>query len=344
VRAHPPRRPGAIAALLASLAGAAHAHVGPVLPSTCTFDPVTLAVVGTTTPGTAAPAGAADAFRVRYDLERSEAQFCQADPADPENACAPPVARVFTLGATAGSLTLPAIFPASLWATGDIVTAAMPVVLTLGASTATVPLALTTGLVGTADAVLAGTPADDGGSFALVGLVTAPAGAPAPLAGATLALTLACTATPPPDLDQFGLTTYTARLAGKLTASSARLQVVFEPLVASDPVTPDFSEPFRLRLAVGGADAATLVVAGGLAKHGHAWTGTADGGAGQVEIRPAARRPVATYVMAVRLDHVTVTVPSAGTVPLALTYDVGGVLSRGAADFRVRSGGRLVGR
>ena len=81
------------------LSGRASAHIIPVPPSDCTFDPVTIEAPASGVVGTAAPPGSADQFRILYDPQASNAEF--------DLRSVPP--RTFTAAGVQGTFALPAI-------------------------------------------------------------------------------------------------------------------------------------------------------------------------------------------------------------------------------------------
>ena len=109
-------------------------------------------------------------MRVLYDASASQVQLCPVDAGNPAG-CGAPVPRPFTLGAATGTLTFPGIFDGRMLSSGDVTIPELPLTFTLGATTATVRVTLTTGLVAMDGAVAQGTPLQGLGSFTLVGRI-----------------------------------------------------------------------------------------------------------------------------------------------------------------------------
>ena len=89
--------------------GTLRAHIVPVPPSVCAFQPFALSVPATGIAGSAQAAGPADGMRVLYDASASQVQLCPVDPGNPTS-CGTAVPRSFSLGAATGTVTLPPIF------------------------------------------------------------------------------------------------------------------------------------------------------------------------------------------------------------------------------------------
>ena len=315
-------------AVLLLLATRVHAHSVPIPPSLCTFDPLMIAASSGGFTATAAAPGANDAFRIVYDAAASAAQFCAADPADPQNRCATITPeRSFSGGGVTGTLRMPA-FSGRLLESGDL-TATVSLFVTVDAQSATTALPLTTGLVVSGTSVIAGSPIAADGRFELVGTATIDA-LPAPLGGTPLIVRLTCAAAPVPDLDQFVPATETTRVGGKIGATGVKLGVTFR--AGREVTTPNFAAPAIVRVAAGDATVATLVLTG-LEAHGkRKFVGsTADG---SVTIR---RVRGTTYRMTVRTAAAT---PPTASTSIEVAYEVGGgLLSRGMRTFRAGRGG-----
>jgi hypothetical protein len=316
-----------VALALLLLATRVHAHSVPIPPSLCTFDPLSIAATtGGFTANAAAP-GASDVFRIVYDAAASAAQFCAADPADQQNRCAAVTPeRSFSGDGVTGTLRIPA-FSGRLLASGDL-TATVSLSVAVDAQSATIALPLTTGLVVAGTSVVAGSPIAANGHLELVGTAIMD-GLAAPLGGTPLVVRLTCTATPAPDLDQFVPATETARVGGKIGASGVKLGVTFR--AGREVTTPDFTAPAVVRVAAGDATVATLALPA-LEAHGkRKFAGsTADG---SVTIR---RVRGSTYRMTVRTAAAT---PPTASGPIEVTYQVGGLVSRGMRTFRAGRGG-----
>jgi hypothetical protein len=319
---HAPR----LSSLLLLLAAVAHGHSGPIAPSRCTFDPVTIATPTSGAPVTLAPAGTGDAFHVLYDAATATAQFCP-DPGAPADRCTGPApARAFN----GGALSLGG-FAAQMRTSGDLVAAAVPLTFTVDATTSTAFVALTTGLVSSGGEIAEGVPLAADGSFTLVGGVTLP-NVPGPIGGAPLLVRLACTAAPAPDLDQFLVPTVTTTLSGRVAPDGLRLRAVFRP--GADASTEGFAAPALVRVSVGGVTVATAEFPGGLQPSGkRAFAGQTADGTGSLVVKLGHRGGRLTLLLP------AASVPAAsGSTAVTLTYQVGGLLSRGTGTFRGRGG------
>jgi hypothetical protein len=306
----------------------ARAHDAPILPSLCTFDPIALDAPASGLGATAVTAGPGDAYRIVYDAGAGMAQFCPADPTDPAGRCAAgPSARAFSGGVT-GTIALP-FFAAHLLASGDLFADRVPVAFGFGGASESVPMALTTGLVAVAGAVFEGAPIGADGSLALVGVGTVSlAGA---LDGATVVVRLSCKADPVPDLDQFMASTRTTAIRGVLGARGARLHVAFRAgaPVALGVTEPDFTQPVEVRVSANGATIAALSLPLGLtSRGGRKFVGQA-AGQGSIVITRGGKR---SYRMLLQTSGVSL--PTArGKLPVDVTYQVGGLISRGTRTF-----------
>jgi len=321
-------RPVPILAVLGVAARAA-AHIVPVPPSACAFDPVTLEMPATGTVATAVPAGTADGFRILYDPQASTAQF--------DLSGVPP--RSFTAAGVSGSVALSSLFVADLRNDGDL-TATPSFAFTMGGSSAAVPIALTTGLVVAGGAVLEGSPLGSDGRFTLIGVVD-PSPLPAPLAGGPLVVRLGCQAVPRPDTDQFRLATRTTPLSASLTAQRLRLRAIFAPGTMD---APDFAGGAALlRISSGGVTVATVDLPGGLPAHGRKlFIGRSTDGAAAIGVRALRRSGQVAYLLALKLQRPSLPPAAAGPVPVGLTYDLGGLLSHATIAMRAKRGGALL--
>jgi hypothetical protein len=313
----------ALLAVALAAASAASAHVVPVLPSTCAFEPVEIRAGGVEARGVAP--GPDDAITIRYDPQAGAVQL--------ETTGVP---RAFTGGAS-GSMVLPALFPARLESTGDLTAAGVAVGWTVAGAPAATTLDLTTGVAGADGVVGEGVPFGSDGRFVLVGVL--PAGTlPPPLAGAAVTLRLGCTAVPAPDLDQFAVPTRTTGFRGTLGTRRSALRATIRPApgAAFDP-----ARPAVLRLGAGDETLVALVTSGGLAPRGRRrWVGRSDDGAATITLR---RRGRGVYLLTVALGAVTPPA-GAGPVELSLAYDVAGLTARARRTFRRNGPGtRLVG-
>jgi len=303
-----------VAVLAACVAGA---HLVPVPPSACTFEPMALASLDGSVAATFAAPGASDAFHVVYDLQASQAQF-QADPA-----AAP---RGFTLGDRSGTLALPPLFVADMRNSGDLTATRVTLAATLGAASTSVDATLTTGLATDGTHVVEGAPLAADGHFRLVGLVDLGA-LGAPFGAAPFVLSLDGVAVPRPDTDQFTLATRTTPVSVHLTPALLSLRAVFGP-GPSD--TPDYPGAPAVFLATDGAFLGSAVLPAGLPAHGkRVFVGHTADGRGAVGVRLLRTKPAPTYLLAVKLKLAGEIFPAglrARQVDVAFT--VGGLLSR----------------
>ena len=227
----------------------ARAHLVPIDPSTCALEVALGAPDAGVTATVDPPAG--DLLRFRYEPDTSPARSSvQACAANASGVClGTPTPRAFVVNGVAGTIALPAVFTLRMLSSGDLDTPSVPVAITFGGATASVPFAMTTGftLVGTAP--ILGAPFDASGAVRLVGTGSS-AALPAPLGGTPLALELACTHTPAPDLDQFAPAPRLTKIRGVITAKKLKLTMTLESELgmAVDPT----GVPTILRLQDGG--------------------------------------------------------------------------------------------
>jgi hypothetical protein len=315
------------ALLLVLLAAAGvSAHIVPVPPSTCAFDPVTIEMP---VAGTAAPAASADTFRILYDPQSSTAQF--------DLSGVPP--RSFTAAGTDGTLALPSLFVATLRNDGDL-TAMPSLTVTTGSGSGTVAVPLTTGLAVARDTVLEGVPLAADGSFTLIGVVD-PSPLPAPLGGGPLAVRLRCVAVPRPDTDQFRLATRTTPVSASLTAKLLKGRVIFGPGTND---TADFpGRPALMRVSSGDATIATVDLADGLAARGRKlFVGRSADGQTAIGVRALRRSGAVAYLLALKVKNPTMPAVAGASVSVGITYDVGGLLSHASLPMRAKRGGALL--
>jgi len=310
--------------VLVALASRASAHVVPVDPSRCTFDPIAVDVpaLGLSAVATA-PAGG-DALRLVYDVGTGRVQICPAASSDGAAECQPSLPVAFSLGSIAGSLQLPTLFGGALSSSGDLVIPGVPIFLQAGASSATVPVTFTTGLAVAGDAVIAGSPIAGLDHVELVGVVMAPLDPP--LGGIPLVLRVACAPIPGPDVDQFTSPPRVVRLAGRLAPDRARLKATID---FPDPTRTLAAGPLLLRLVAGASTIATGSVS--LAPQGKGLAGGDASGRWKVVATP---RKHARWI--VTLDVAGPTLPAidgAGAI-VGFTADLGNGIARSERRFR----------
>ena len=319
--------------LIASTVRLAVAHIAPIEPSLCAFEPLDLRVPATGLIGVAATAGPDDMIRTVYDASASQIQLCPADPGD-SSTCGPPVPRPFTLGPTTGTIAFPGLFQGGMLSSGDWTIPDVPLAITVGGSTATVPVTLTTGLVTVGGVVAEGAPLQEAASAKLVGVLDGNA-LPPPLTGQSILMTLSCLPQPFPDEDQFASPLEMASIKGTITSKQAQLRATAD--ITSSSPSPDFvGSPVLLAVDMGGVTIASAVFSTGL--HGRRrLTGTSDDGRSVITVRQSRTR----LVLTLKLRNVTFPPQASGArVPLDVTLDVGGLIGRGEQLFQVSHNGR----
>ena len=319
------RAPGLLVLLLAARGAAA--HIIPIPPSTCVLDPVEIVAPATGVAATVAAPAAADQLTIHWDVSTNQAQF--------DLASVPP--RSFVAAGVSGTFALPTFFSATFTHNGDL-TATVPVVVAMNGSTVAVPLTLTTGGAAAGGTMVAGAPIGPptgDGRFTLVG-ITASSGLGPPFGPGMLSVRLSCLATPRPDPDQFaGQTTL---VSGNLTTRTLNLRAIFAP---GGTATPDFpGAPAILRISSGGTVIATAYLPAGLAQRGRSlFVGRSDDGRAAVGVRTLHRSGQLSFLMGVRIQGATLPAASTTPVPVDITYEVGGFLSRMSLPFRVKHHG-----
>jgi hypothetical protein len=312
------------------IAAVANAHDVIIMPSLCTFDPVVLDAPASSLQATAAAATPSDTFRILYDVAAETAQFCPADPVDPLDRCATGAVPRAISGAVSGTMTL-GVFAMHLFTSGDLFASFVPIDFSSGSSRASVPMTLSTAVVAAAGGVFEGLPIGTDGRFTLVGTGTMTL--PGVLDGAAVVVRMTCTADPVPDLDQFMASPQTTAVGGVLKASGARLQIAFRAGTppAAGASSPDFTMPVIVRVSSGGATVASLILAGGLAPQGRRkFVGQTADGQGSILLMQGRG---ASYRLALRMGGVTMP-PASGRVPIDVTFEVGGLVSRASRTFR----------
>jgi len=330
---------GARLALPILLAAAvASAHVIPVCPSTCAFEPIEIDAPDGGISVTAAPPGPSDQFVIKYnpDPQAGAAQF--------DMSAVPP--RSFTVDGVNGTLALPAVFNARMTNVGDLVVS-VPVTITLGGTPASVAMTLTTGLAMAGTMMLEGSPipAKDKAAniclcpcltdqsitqFTMVGAVPA-SGLAAPLAG-RLGVRLSCQTTPAPDRDQFTSATQTTLISARLTAQMLKLRTIFAP---GSTETADFpNQPAVVRVHAGDTVVAVVNLPGGLPARGKkAFVGMSADGAAAIGVQVLRKNPL-TYFLEVKLRNPVLPQANAGRLDVTFTCEVGGLLSRVEGSLR----------
>jgi hypothetical protein len=228
-------------------------------------------------------------------------------------------------------LTLPALFEATLVASGEL--RSPPVAFTLaldGTASRTLTAVLTTGL--TADGALEGAPLAADGRFRLVGHD----------AVAGQAMRLDCQAVPAPDLDQLPLGAQVTRVAGVLATrcqdgSCTERDTLCAILSGTDAGFT--SAPATVRISSGDATIATAYFPGGLEPRGSGFTATNVAGT-TVDLRRLQPKGAPRYrVEVTNLEHAPAfdTLPASGS--LQITADIGGLVGRSTVTFRQRRAG-----
>jgi hypothetical protein len=310
------------------------AHIVPVPPSVCAFQPFSLSVPATGVAGAAQAAGPADAMRVLYDASASQVQLCPVDPGNPTS-CGAAVPRSFSLGAATGTVTLPPIFDGRMLSSGDVTIFDLPLTFTVGTTTTTTRVTLTTGLVSMKGTVAQGTPLQGLGSFTLVGRVDDGV-LSAPLQDAML-VALSCEPRPVPDKTQFVAPLAMTPISGQLTTSAMRLRTTIS-IAASTP--PALNGALLLAVNLDGKMVASSVFSSGVSG-GRRLTGTSDDGNATLTIR---RASAGRLIVSAQLRNTTLPAQSPGApVLLDLTLDGGSFIGRGEQLFKVSGSGRRLG-
>lgn len=319
--------------LLVLLAAApAAAHNIPVLPSTCALDPLEVTLPDRGLGTMADPPAPGDTVRTIYDLQEWMGQFSGDAPAP----------RSFVLGGVGGSISFPKFFVSDLLSTGhlvgDLVLLAVPVTVALGDASATMPVRFSTGLVGLPGLVVAGAPLDIEGRFTAVGIVP-DAGLGPPLGGTPLVLRVSCHANPRPDTDQFRVATQSVLVSGAARkGGTLEARVIFAPGIG---LVPDFAgAPALFEATAGGTRLAAGYLPSLVQRGRRLFVGRSDDRTVSIGVRYFRRRfGVDNYVLAVKLRGAMLPSPSGRRVPVAITYEVGGLLSRLSATFRANGAG-----
>jgi len=326
-------------ALLATVVAArqADAHVVPIPPSLCRAATIDLALPAARIATSAAVPDGAAMLRFVYDANASVVHAC-ATRGDAPADCDGGIPYPFELGGSSGSLALPARFAGLMESSGDVILDELPVALTLGAATASIPVTLTTGLVAAGGVVFEGVPLQGLGTWGLVGVVDG-ASLPPPLTGESMLLRVGCQPRPVPDRDQFVPPSVVGSLKGQIGPDVIRLRAT----VTIGPADrPSLSRgPVLLAIRVDGATIATAVVSAGLQGGGRRQVGASDDGGTIVTARGRSSRAV----------HLTIEVrgaPLPDALParalVGLTIDTGTLLARGERLFRASAGGRALRR
>jgi len=312
------------------------AHLVPIPVSTCVFDPVALSVPAMGLVGSA-PAAPADAMRIAFDAPANQIQMCPASGGTPELCGGTSVARPFTLGAIAGTLTFPAVFSGSMLSSGDVTIPDLPITVAIGVDAARVPVTLTAALTAVNGTVVEGVPLSGLGTLTVVGVLDG-AALPPPLTGRSVLLTVSCLPRPVPDKDQFAPPIQFASLRGVITADGARLRATADvPLASSLDLTQG---PTLLAVDLGGTTIASAVISGGL-RGTRMLTGESDDGHTTVTVRSTRRGATSHLVMTIRSRQVTLPPQTArAPVLIDLTLDAGGAIGRGEQLFHVSADAR----
>ena len=315
--------------LLALAARIVDAHIVPVPPSSGAFNPVTIEAPDTGVTATAVPPRAADEFQIIYDPQASQAQFELSG-----------IPRQFTAAGVDGTFSLQT-FGATLTTSGDL-TATPPLLFTMNGGTASVPIALTTGLAASGETVVEGKPMGPppDGLFTLIGMTGADPLGP-PLAGRLLVVRLTCQAMPRPDTDQFRLATRTTAVSATLSARTFSARVILAP---GPTDVPDFqARPAILRTTSGDTVVATIYLPAGLPARGRKlFVGRSDDGRAAIGVRSLKRSGQVVFLLALKVAEPTVPLAASAPVDVAITYDVGGLLSRVALPMRPKRHGALL--
>jgi hypothetical protein len=245
------------------------------------------------------------------------------------------VPRAFTLGSATGTLTFPGIFDGRMLSSGDVTIPDLPVTFTLGETTTTTRITLTTGLVPMNGAVAQGTPLQGLGSFVLVGRIDGGT-LPAPLAADAMLVTLSCQPRPVPDKTQFLSPLPMAPIGGQLTTDQMRLRTT---ITISSSSPPDLTHVLMLAVNLDGKMVASAVFSGGVSGS-RELTGTSDDGNAVLTIK---RASAGRLIVSASLRNTTLPAQTPGTpVLLDLTLDGGSFIGRGEQLFKTSGSGRKV--
>lgn len=322
-------------ALLALVAGVAHAHIIPLLPSTCA---PTIGLARGGVVATVDAPGAGELFRFTYDpaasVDRSRVQVCPADPADPRNRCGAVVPRAFVVGTSTGQLAFPPTFPIGLVSSGDMRATGLPLTVTLDGTPETHLADLTTGFVPDTDPPVLGSALDGSGSFMLVGR-TRPATSPPPAGFVPLDLVLSCALAPVPDVDQFALAPDLSRVRGVLTARKRTLSFVLE----RNTTGPAQFAGAPTLVHLGPAPVLDLNLPAGLADQGRKGFRGTDGADLTVAVKAMRRRNPPAYKVKLTGPGAS---PGAAASSGTLVVETGGMLARTAVSLRANRKGTRV--
>lgn len=301
----------------------ASAHIIPIPPSQCRFDPLTLSAPARDAEGRAAEV--ADDVRIVYDANASVIRLCSSDAGD---TCVPGTARSFTLGAASGTIGFPARAGGTMESSGDMLLPDAAVVVSVGGVPTTVPVTLTTGLALVDGAVVEGAPLQGLQGFTLVGVLDG-ALLPVPFAGQSIALSVSCQPRPIPDKDQFVAPSRLARLRGEITATGARLRAT---IVRGQADLPNFARgPILLTIRIDDQRVATVVVSTGL-QGGRRATSVSDDGRATLTVT---KRSATHFGLSLDLHEVALPAATGATRAIVgVTLDTGGILARGERLFR----------
>ena len=319
------------ALVAATLAGPAGAHVVPIPPSLCSFETIDLALPGARVATVAAVPSAGTGLRIVYDANASTVHACPTAPGAGAD-CGDSVPYAFVLDASSGSLVLPARFGGLMVSSGDVVLDDVPVALTIGSVTNSVPVTLTSGLAAAGDVVAEGMPLQGLGTWTLVGAVRG-AALPPPLTGQPLLLRVRCQPRPVPDRDQFVPPSVVVSLRGRIAPGTIRLHA---RVAVGQADRPSLARgPVLLAVHLDGATVATAVVPAGL--HGTRRRQVGTSGDGRTTVTARGRS----------LGRLNLTIEVRDVVPpvaltralVGLTIDTGTLLARGERLFRTAPGG-----
>ena len=313
------------AILLTTLARTTDAHIVPIPPSLCTINPLDLEAADSGVTASATEPGTA-LLRMVYDPNASVVHGCAVSRDAPAQ-CGDSPPYDFVLDASSGSIALPARFTGLMESDGDLVLDALPVSLTSGATTVTVPVTFTTGLVGAGGKVIEGTPLQGLGSWLLVATVDGEM-LPPPFTGHALLLRLACLPRPVPDKDQFVPSSAVTSLKGTIGPAMIRLHAT----VAVGPADSAALSrgPLLLAVHLDGTTIGTATLSGGL-RGRRRRVGTSDDGRTTVTARTQAAGRLALLI---EMHGGDLPAPAGPDALVGLTVDTGVLLARGQRLFR----------
>src|SRR5262249_30351741 len=148
-------------------------------------------------------------------------------------------------------------------------------------------------------------------------------------------------AVPPPDTDQFRIATQTTALSVSMTAKILKGRLIFAPGATDAPDFP--SRAALVRISTGDTTIATAHRPSGLAAGGKSlFIGRSGDGRAALGVHTLRRSGEVDSLFALKLKTPTLPAAATGSVPVTITYDVGGLLSRVTLAARAKRAGALL--